>query len=160
MNIQLVIETEMGQIKLQLAPHAAPVTVQHMINLVEANLYKNCCFYRSDFVIQGGLQTPQGTMACENPFPDIPVNESQSNIKISNLRGTVAFGHWDVPDNGNSEFFINLKDNPHLDEAYGGYAVFAYVSEGDYASFAVVDRIGAAILEGKKPLIRFIRVIR
>ena len=61
--------------------------------------------------------------------------------------------HWDVPDNGNSEFFINLKENPHLDDAYGGYAVFAYVNAGDDESFAVVDSIAAAILEGRKPLI-------
>jgi cyclophilin family peptidyl-prolyl cis-trans isomerase len=148
-DFSLLIATEMGNIKLQLAPHAAPQTVVHVSKLVDAALYTNVCFYRSDFVIQCGLQTQQGTVACENPFPDIAVNET----KISNVRGTAAFGHWDVPDNGNSEFFINLKDNPHLNEAYGGYAVFAYVCEGDVESFAVVDSIAAAILEGKKPLI-------
>ena len=32
-------------------------------------------------------------------------------------RGTAAIAHWDVPDCGNSDFFINVKDNPHLDDA-------------------------------------------
>ena len=45
----------------------------------------------------------------------------------SNVRGTCSVAHWDVPDCGNTEFFINLKPNPHLDEAYGGYCVFAAV---------------------------------
>ena len=47
--------------------------------------------------------------------------------RIPNTRGGVAIAHWDVPDNGNSEFFINLKTNSHLDQAYGGYCVFAEV---------------------------------
>ena len=50
-----------------------------------------------------------------------------------------------MPDNGNSEFFINLQTNSHLDEVYGGYCVFAQVSESDTASFAVVDKIAAAV---------------
>ena len=88
----LIIATELGNIKLQLAPHAAPETVAHVEKLVDAGLYKNCCFYRSDFVIQCGLQTPQGTVAVENPFPDIAVNETKLHTKISNVRGTAAFG--------------------------------------------------------------------
>ena len=50
-----------------------------------------------------------------------------------------------MPDCGNSEFFINLGTNAHLDEAYGGYCVFAQVE--DDASFAIVDAIAAASKE-------------
>ena len=38
---------------------------------------------------------------------------------------------------------INLGTNAHLDEAYGGYCVFAQVE--DDASFAIVDAIAAAV---------------
>ena len=55
----------------------------------------------------------------------------------------------DVPDNGNSEVFINLDDNTHLDEAYGGYAVFAQIEAGDADSFATVDAIAMAIAENE-----------
>ena len=51
--------------------------------------------------------------------------------------------HWDVPDCGNTEFFINLQANSHLDSAYGGYCVFAEVA--DDASFATVDKIASAV---------------
>jgi cyclophilin family peptidyl-prolyl cis-trans isomerase len=54
----------------------------------------------------------------DNPFGDLQVNEKNR----SNLRGTVSIAHWDVPDCGNTEFFINLEDNTHLDDAYGGKA--------------------------------------
>ena len=80
------------------------------------------------------------------------------SVAVTSLILPTRCRHWDVPDNGNSEFFINLQHNPHLDEAYGGYAVFGYVCENDAASFAVVDAIAAAILGGKKPVISGMRI--
>ena len=70
---------------------------------------------------------------------------------MSNTRGTAAIAHWDVPDCGNSEFFINLGTNAHLDEAYGGYCVFAQVE--DDASFAIVDAIAARSAEAADGLL-------
>ena len=96
---------------------------------------------RSDFVIQMGTHG----LSRANPEGNLPVNETKSGVRISNTRGTAAVAHWDVPDNGNSEFFINLQTNDHLDDAYGGYCVFAQVSEDDAASFATVDKIATAI---------------
>ena len=61
-----------------------------------------------------------------------------------------AMAHWDVPDNGNSEWFISLQANPHLDEAYGGYCVFAQVESADAASWKTVDAIATAIAKGGK----------
>jgi len=47
------------------------------------------------------------------------VNETHQHKILSNTRGTVSIAHFDVPDNGNTEMFINLKPNAHLDKAYG-----------------------------------------
>ena len=124
------VSTTFGQITLKLRPDAAPKTVEHFCKL--APLFDGCCFYRSDFVIQGGLQRADGS-SVQNPMKPIPVNETHTDVVLSNVRGTAAFGHWDVPDAGNSDWFINLKDNAHLDSAYGGYAVFAAVDPGDAA---------------------------
>ena len=105
--------------------------------------------YRSDFVIQCGTHG----LGRPNPLGDLPVNETSTGVRVSNTRGTAAIAHFDVPDNGNSEFFINLQTNSHLDEVYGGYCVFAQVADGDTASFAVVDKIAAAIkAQGKVPI--------
>ena len=54
----------------------------------------------------------------------------------------------DCQDCGDSEAFINLSDNAHLDAAYGGYCVFARVLETDAASWATVAAIAAAVKKG------------
>ena len=150
----LLVETECGSIRLRLRRDAAPVTCTYICRLVGAGLYDGCKFYRSDFVIQCGLH---GT-AKRNPHGDLPVNETATGARVSNTRGTCAVAHFDVPDNGSSEWFINLGANAHLDSAYGGYAVFAAVDPGDAASFATIDSIARNILEGGKPTINFVHV--
>ena len=81
----------------------------------------------------------------KNPEGDLKVNETKMHTVVSNTRGTAAVAHWDVPDCGNSEFFINLGQNAHLADAYGGYCVFAQVDPSDAASFATVDAIAQEI---------------
>lgn len=83
-----------------------------------------------------------------NPHGSLTVNETHQSVKVSNTRGTMAVAHFDVPDCGGSEVFINLNDNPHLDDAYGGFCVFAQVQ--DAASFQVVDAIAAAVKQKGK----------
>ena len=156
MSNTLVIETSLGNIELRLRPNAAPRTVEHIKKLVGDGLYDGCCFYRSDFVIQCGLQRPDGS-GVRNPHPPLQVNETSLNDRISNKRGTVSVAHWDVPDCGNSEFFINVKDNPHLDSAYGGYCVFAEVASEE--SYRIVDEIKSAIPNGQKPLIKKVSIL-
>mmetsp|Transcript_28245 Transcript_28245/g.87388 ORF Transcript_28245/g.87388 Transcript_28245/m.87388 type:complete len:218 (-) Transcript_28245:24-677(-) len=151
----VTVQTSLGLIKMKLRPDAAPHTVQHFCKL--APLFDGCCFYRSDFVIQGGLQRPDGS-AVDNPLKPIPMNETKQGPMISNTRGTAAFGHWDVPDAGNSDWFINIKANPHLDDAYGGYCVFAAVDPADSASFRTIDAIAAAIPRGERPEISYVTV--
>ena len=125
---------------------AAPITVGYISKLIERGVYDNTTFYRSDFVIQCGLYPK----AC--PDPNLSANETNAGTFISNNRGTAAIAHFDVPDNGNSEFFINLKANSHLDQAYGGYCVFAEVA-GD---FTAVDAIATAIANKSKPTVKVI----
>ena len=150
------LTTAHGPIRLKLRPDAAPTTAAHICKLVKDKLYDGCCFYRSDFVIQCGLTRADGSKVA-NPHPALSVNETATHVKVSNTRGTCAVAHWDVPDNGNSEWFINLKANPHLDTAYGGYCVFAQV-EGD-DSFATVDKIANAVATGgEKPRIESVVV--
>lgn len=82
----------------------------------------------------------------------MPVNETSFNTPpvVSNARGTAALAHFDVPDCGGSEVFINISDNPHLDAAYGGFCVFARVDAGDQRSFQTMDAIAAAVKQNGK----------
>ena len=147
--MSLLITTPLGGITLRLRPDAAPTTAAYITKLVQHKLYDGASFYRSDFVIQMGTHG----MNRPNPEGDLKVNETKSNKIVSNTRGTAAVAHWDVPDCGNSEFFINLGTNAHLDDAYGGYCVFADIPESDATSFATVDAIAAEIKKaGKVPI--------
>lgn len=136
--------TTRGAIRVELRRDAAPVTTRFIIDAVRAGAYDGTSFYRSDFVVQGGLH---GT---KNDYgKKLPVNETQSGVRLSNVRGTCSVAHFDVPDNGSTEWFVNLGDNAHLDEAYGGYCVFGVV---DDATMPVVDRIAADIKASNVPV--------
>jgi cyclophilin family peptidyl-prolyl cis-trans isomerase len=148
----LVLTTALGKIRLQLLPEVAPLTVAHITELARRGIYDGASFYRSDFVIQCGLHVT----SIRNPLPALSVNESGP---VSNERGTAAVAHWDVPDCGNSEWFINLQDSPHLDKAYGGYCVFARVAADDAASWATVSAIAKAVPGGSKPAITKCEVV-
>ena len=91
--------------------------------------------------------------------PKLSVNENFTGARRSNTRGTASFAHWDVPDAGAAEFFINLGANAHLDEAYGGYCVFAAVDAADAASFVVVDQIAEAVKAGSKVAVLEVSVV-
>ena len=150
----LQIATPIGSITLKLRRDAAPQTCDYISKLCDKHkLYDGATFYRSDFVIQMGTHG----LGRANPEGDLAVNETAQHVRLSNTRGTAAVAHWDVPDCGNSEFFINLGSNAHLDAAYGGYCVFAQVE--DDASFATVDQIAAAIKAQGKVKIDSVRLV-
>ena len=148
-----MMQTAEGSITLQLRPDAAPQTVDYIMKCVSSGIYDGCSFYRSDFLIQCGLHG-SGVV---NPHGNLTVNETHHGQRLSNTRGTCSIAHWDVPDCGNTEFFINLQANSHLDEAYGGYCVFAEVA--DDSSFATVDRIAEAVKTGSNTKINSIRAV-
>ena len=152
----LVLRVPQGAITLRLHADLAPVTVAHILDLARSGaLAAGGSFYRSDFVIQCGLHG-SGVTA---PTPPLAVNESTRAGAKSNLRGAAAVAHWDVPDCGNTEFFISLKDSPHLDRAYGGYCVFASIAVDDAASWATAEAVAAAVLRKEKPRIVAVDIV-
>mmetsp|Transcript_62776 Transcript_62776/g.141769 ORF Transcript_62776/g.141769 Transcript_62776/m.141769 type:complete len:154 (+) Transcript_62776:39-500(+) len=144
----LRMRTACGDINLRLRYDSAPITCDYIVKAVNDGLYDGKTFYRSDFVIQCGLHGSN-----TSPPGNLSKNETRDNTFMSNTRGTCSIAHWDVPDNGNTEFFINLQANTHLDEAYGGYCVFAEVA--DEASFKTVDIIAETVkAKGTVPIER------
>lgn len=154
---RIVLETSSGRLVLVLRPDAAPKTVQHILRIVDDHLYDGCCFYRSDVVIQWGLQKPDGSRV-KSPYPALSVNETACAVVLANTRGAAAVAHWDIPDCGNSEIFISLQSNHEFDTVGGGYCVFAEVADSE--SLETVDAIAAAIPQGQKPEIHRALVVR
>eukprot|EP00931_Biecheleriopsis_adriatica_P054788 TRINITY_DN32278_c0_g1_i1.p1 TRINITY_DN32278_c0_g1~~TRINITY_DN32278_c0_g1_i1.p1 ORF type:complete len:181 (-),score=35.81 TRINITY_DN32278_c0_g1_i1:192-713(-) len=146
------MSTSCGVISMKLRHDAAPATCSYIVEAVKQGLYDEKSFYRSDFVIQCGLHG-----SGVEPPGNISKNETREGVFVSNTRGTCAVAHWDVPDNGNTEFFINLKANTHLDDAYGGYCVFAEVDGED--SLKVVDRVAQDVLKQGSVQIKAVTVV-
>jgi cyclophilin family peptidyl-prolyl cis-trans isomerase len=144
----LVIETALGVIRLALRRDAAPRTVEYIEKCVRDGLYDGRSFYRSDFVIQCGLHGSD----VHNPQGVLTVNETALGPRVSNTRGTAAIAHFDSPDCGGTEFFINLGSNEYLDGTYGGYCVFACLTDDE--SFSVVDAVAKEVKAGTHTEIR------
>lgn len=134
------IETTEGSIVLELDGKQAPLTVVHILGLVDSGFYDGTIFHRviPGFMAQAGAHTPG--MKLKETDDTIP-NESGNGL--SNLRGTIAMARTGDPHSANSQFFINAADNNRLDprktpgSGSWGYTVFGVVIEG----MDVVDKI-------------------
>ncbi len=135
----VVISTSEGDITVRLDAEKAPVTVDNFLAYVDSGFYNGTIFHRviPNFMIQGGGFLPDMT---EKATRDPIVNESKN--RLHNLRGTIAMARTNDPDSATSQFFINQRNNLHLDWSPGkmGYAVFGEVIEG----MEVVDFIVSA----------------
>jgi len=133
------LETTKGVVVLELEPAKAPLTVKNFLTYVREGFYDGTIFHRviPNFMIQGG----GFTKSMEKKAAHASIKNEAGN-GLQNLRGTVAMARTSQVDSANSQFFINVVDNPYLDHrdesprGYG-YCVFAKVIEG----MDVVDAI-------------------
>jgi len=134
-----IVTTE-GTIILELDGRQAPLTVAHILKLIDESFYDGIIFHRviPGFMAQAGGFTPDLKQKEDNKV--IP-NESGNGL--SNVRGTIAMARTGDPHSANSQFFINVADNSRLDpgkKSTGGswgYTVFGHVIQG----MEVVDKI-------------------
>ena len=138
-NPQVVLETSLGPVVLELYHEQAPITVANFLSYVDSHFYDGTIFHRviPGFMIQGGGFTE----VMEEKKTEAPIKNEAGN-GLPNLRGTVAMARTAVVDSATSQFFINTVDNSYLDhrdksvEGYG-YCVFGQVIKG----LEIVDRI-------------------
>ena len=128
---QVKIETNMGDITVELNEKAAPKTVANFLAYVKSGFYKNTLFHRviPNFMIQGGGFT--SGMDEKDTRAPIPI---ESRNGLSNARGTIAMARTNDPNSATSQFFINVKDNHFLNASASrdgyGYTVFGKVIAG------------------------------
>ena len=113
-----------------------PNTVANFLNYIEKGLYDGTIFHRlvDGFVLQGGgYSWPSfaNYQAGGVPLPvekDNPILNEPGNL---NVLGTLAMAKVSGdPNSATSEWFINLVDNPNLDNVNGGFTVFGRVTSG------------------------------
>jgi peptidyl-prolyl cis-trans isomerase A (cyclophilin A) len=140
-NPVVLIQTNMGNIKLELFEKEAPISVKNFLAYVNSGFFTGTIFHRviPNFMIQGGGFT---TDFKEKPTNAPIKNEAGNGLK--NERGTLAMARTFIIDSASAQFFINLKNNDFLNHSSNsmqgfGYAVFGKVVEG----MDVVDKIAA-----------------
>ncbi|MDL2302270.1 peptidylprolyl isomerase [Lachnospiraceae bacterium OttesenSCG-928-D06] len=137
-NPIVTITMESGdEIKLELYPDVAPISVNNFISLVQKNFYDGLIFHRviNGFMIQGGCPDGNGM---GGPGYGIKGEFAQNGVKntLKHSRGVLSMARSGMPNSAGSQFFIMHKDSPHLD---GGYAAFGKVIEGLEVVDAIAD---------------------
>jgi cyclophilin family peptidyl-prolyl cis-trans isomerase len=133
------IQTNMGDIVVELNRAKAPQTVANFLSYVNDGFYNGTVFHRviDGFMIQGGGFTQDlQQKSTKSPIQ----NEADNGLK--NDRGTIAMARTNNPNSATAQFFINVVNNDFLNYRSKttrgwGYAVFGKVVEG----MDVVDKI-------------------
>lgn len=165
---RVVIETESGQIEVEVDTRRAPVTAANFLRYVEGRFYDGGMFHRT---VKPDNQ-PQNRVKIEviqaaiNParantgHPPIKL-ERTSQTGLSHKKGTISMAR-DGPDSATSDFFVCIGGQPSLDFRGGrnpdgqGFAAFGRVVRG----MDVVRKIQAAPADGQKltPPIKILRI--
>jgi peptidyl-prolyl cis-trans isomerase A (cyclophilin A) len=145
-NPQVSMKTTLGEIILELDQEKAPISTANFMAYVKSGFYKDTIFHRviDGFMIQGGgytadLKTRQGLR------PNI---RSEAKNGLKNEAYTIAMARHNDPNSGQSQWFINVVDNPGLDYPLpdgNGYAVFGRVIQGK----ETVDKIKVLLVDDK-----------
>lgn len=123
-NPVISINTEYGEIIVELYADKAPVTVSNFLKLVNQGRYNGSVFYRvvkpdnqqQDVkiqVIQGGLELKEYI----DTIPGI-IHEHTGISGLTHTEGTISMARL-APGTASSEFFICVAGNPELD--FGGH---------------------------------------
>ena len=137
----IVIETNKGNIKIELLSSLAPKHCERILRLSKEKFYDEVVFHR---VIEGfmaqtgdgqygslknGLQANRVGMG-GSELPDLEAEFTSESF----ARGVVGMARSQNPNSANSQFFIMLEDSPHLNNQY---TVWGKVVEG----MEIVDKI-------------------
>jgi peptidyl-prolyl cis-trans isomerase B (cyclophilin B) len=143
-----VIKTNRGEIKLELYPDKAPLTVANFVNLATRGYYDSLSFHRviDDFMIQGGCPKGTGTGGPGYQFQD----EFHPDLRHDSP-GVLSMANAGPNTNG-SQFFITHMDTPWLDNKH---TVFGKVqdddSQGVVNQISQSDQIESIAIEGSVP---------
>ncbi len=147
MPVNIVLETNLGAISLELYPDKAPKTVANFTDYIRAGHYNGTVFHRviPNFMAQGGGFTAD----LQQKSTNAPITNEADN-GLQNVRGTIAMARTGEPHSASAQFFINVADNAFLNftaptRQGWGYAVFGKVTAGmDVVDAMVALPTGAA----------------
>lgn len=140
---QVNLETNHGDILLDLLPEVAPGHCKNIIGLAKSGFYDGLIFHRviDGFMIQGGC--PQGT-GTGNPGYQIDAEFNSTH----HAPGVLSMARSNEPNSAGSQFFVCVADAAFLDNQY---TAFGKTANED--SLAVAQTIGKTQTDsGDRPL--------
>ena len=133
------LETNFGDITIDLDSEKAPLTAKNFLEYVNSGYYDNTVFHRviDGFMVQGGRFEPGMK---QKPTRSPIQNEAANGLK--NEKYTIAMARTSDVHSATAQFFINVADNASLNYTSStprgfGYCVFGRVVDGK----DVVDKI-------------------
>lgn len=131
---------------VELFPDVAPLTVEHILTLVNDGFYQDMIFHRviENFMIQGGDPTATGAGGAGiNVTGEFAANNIEN--PLSHGRGVMSMARAMDYNSASSQFFIVHQASDFLD---GGYAAFGGLISG----FETLDAIAATpTVTGDRP---------
>lgn len=126
---EIVLQTSVGIIKIELDRLRAPITVNNFLYYVNNKSYDGTIFHRVEkgFVVQGGGYDKKFK---ERRAEKAIFNESGNGLK--NDLFTIAMARENKPHSAMRQFYFNMGDNEGLNPGKTwGYTVFGIVSDGE-----------------------------
>ncbi|WNG47052.1 peptidylprolyl isomerase [Archangium minus] len=169
-TVRVVLQTEKGEIELELDETHAPKTVRNFLHYVDGGFFEGGVFHRTVKpdnqpnnqvkieVIQGGINPARES----EQLPPIPL-ERTNETGLKHKDGSISMAR-DTPDSAVSDFFICVGDQPELDHGGKrnpdghGFGAFGRVVKG----MDVVRAIQQAPADGQKltPPVKILRATR
>jgi cyclophilin family peptidyl-prolyl cis-trans isomerase len=117
-----ILETAKGTLAFEMYPEVAPRTVVRISELIAGGFFNGLVFHRvvADFVVQAGDPTGSGEGGSGQTIP-------AEFSHLHYIRGSVGMARNDDIHSNDSQFFICISDQPHLD---GKYTLFGQVIRG------------------------------
>ncbi len=128
-NRTCVLKTEKGTLVIRMYPGVAPRTVARISELADGGFFDGIVFHRvvADFVVQAGDPTGTGEGGSGRTIP-------AEFSHLHYIRGSLGMARDEDINSNDSQFFICITDQPHLD---GKYTLFGQVIRGE----EVLDKI-------------------
>ena len=145
---RVLLQTDKGDINLELFPKEAPGTVANFVKLIESGFYDGLAFHRviPNFMIQGGCPNtrPGASGRAGTGGPGWHIKCEAAGNPHQHKLGAISMAHAGK-DTGGSQFFVVNGDRSNVKHLDGVHTVFGQcVSDADIAVVQAIkgdDRI-------------------
>lgn len=125
-----ILETNQGNITIELLPDKAPNTVDNFVRLANEGFYDGTRFHRviEDFMVQGGdpLSKSKDNMGrWGTGGPGYTFDDEENDVQM--VQGVLAMANSGPNTNGSQFFIITAEETPWLQ---GRHTAFGRVTEG------------------------------